>query len=253
MGYDEMKFTYEAYRNLIALLRECGYTICDYHNYTQADRSVIIRHDIDLQIEKAVKMAEIERDMNVSSTYFVLVCSNFFNIFSKRNQAYLREICAMGHAVGLHFDEVKYEGSHTSLVQAMEQEAALLEQCLGCEVRSLSMHRPSKATLEADYKIAGGRIVNSYSTEFFHNHKYVTDSRRNWREDVIGIIKSGEYDRLHVLTHPFWYDVKEQSAADGLKRFCTGRAEQCYDDLSDNMRNLEEFLGKEDIWQISDR
>ena len=92
MGYDEMKFTYEAYRNLIALLRECGYTICDYHNYTQADRSVIIRHDIDLQIEKAVKMAEIEYDMNVSSTYFVLVCSNFFNIFSINRSSKSKQI-----------------------------------------------------------------------------------------------------------------------------------------------------------------
>ena len=241
-----MKFTYEAYRNLIALLRECGYTICDYHNYMQSDKSVIIRHDIDLQIEKAVRMAEIEHDINVSSTYFVLVSSNFFNVFSKRNQAYLREICDMGHAVGLHFDEVKDDGQ-TNLVQAMEEEAALLEHCLGREVRSLSMHRPSKATLEADYKIADGRIVNSYGTEFFHDHKYITDSRRNWREDVTQIIKSGTYERLHVLTHPFWYDEEEQSASKRLKKFCTGRVEQCYDDLSDNIRDLEEFLRKDDL------
>lgn len=66
---------------------------------SEADKSVIIRHDIDLQIEKAVKMAEIEHDMNVSSTYFVLVSSNFYNIFSKRNEDYLRRICDLGHAV----------------------------------------------------------------------------------------------------------------------------------------------------------
>ncbi len=241
-----MKFTYKAYRDLITLLRKNNYTICGYHNYRQADKSVIIRHDIDLQIEKAVKMAEIEHDMNVSSTYFVLVSSNFYNIFSKRNEDYLRRICDLGHAVGLHFDEVKYD-EKSDLVQAMEQEAALLEQCLGREVRSLSMHRPSKTTLEADYQIAGGRIVNSYGTEFFHNHKYVTDSRRNWEEDVEQIIEGGEYDRLHVLTHPFWYDEKEQSASEELKRFCTSRAGQCYDDLSDNLRDLKEFLRKEDI------
>jgi len=248
-----MKFTYKAYRELIALLREYNYTICDYHNYAKSDRSVIIRHDIDLEIGKAVRMAQIEKEMGVSSTYFVLVSSNFFNIFSKRNQDQLRRICDMGHAVGLHFDEVKYEGGQTDLVQAMEEEAALLEKCLGREVRSLSMHRPSRATLEADYKVAGGRIVNSYGTEFFHRHKYVSDSRRNWREDVEGIITSGAYDRLHVLTHPFWYDEKEQSASEALKRFCTGRAGQCYVDLNDNVRDLEEFLRKEEIWQILSR
>lgn len=248
-----MKFTYKAYRELISLLREYNYTICDYHNYTQTDRSVILRHDIDLEIEKAVKMAEIEEQMGVSSTYYVLVSSNFFNIFSKRNQDQLKRICDMGHAVGLHFDEVKYDAEETDLVQVMEEEAALLEKCLGHEVKSLSMHRPSKATLEADYKVAGGRIVNSYGMEFFHRHKYVSDSRRNWREDVIDIIKSGEYDRLHVLTHPFWYDEEEVGASEALKRFCTGSAVRCYDDLYDNVRDLTEFLRKEDLWQTLSR
>lgn len=247
-----MNFTYQAYKNLIQLLREHDYTICDYHNYAQVRRSVILRHDIDLEIEKAVKMARLEQEIGVSSTYFVLVSSNFFNIFSKRNQAYLREICDMGHAVGLHFDEVKYD-DQTDLVQVMEEEAALLERCLGREVKSLSMHRPSQTTLEADYKVAGGRIVNSYGTEFFHRHKYVSDSRRNWREDVVAIIQSGEYDRLHVLTHPFWYDEEEQSASAGLKRFCVSRAEQAYDDLYDNVRDLEEFVRKEDLWRKLDR
>ena len=242
-----MQFTYKAYENLVTLLRRYNYTICSYHNYQQAEKSVILRHDIDLQIEKAVKMAKLEHDMNVSSTYFVLVSSNFYNIFSKRNQYGLRQICQLGHALGLHFDEAKYEEKETDMVWAMEQEAALLEQCLGREVRSLSMHRPSPKTLEADYAIAGGRIVNSYGAEFFRSHKYVADSRRNWREDVVQIIESGKYDRLHVLTHPFWYEDEEESASDELKRFCTNRGRQCYDDLSDNIRDLAEFLRKEDI------
>lgn len=213
---------------------------------------MIIRHDIDLEIEKAIMMAKLEQEMGVSSTYFVLVTSNFFNIFSKRNQDQLRRICDMGHEVGLHFDEVKYD-AETDLVRAMEQEAELLERCLGREVRSLSMHRPSRTTLEADYRVADGRIVNSYGTEFFRRHKYVSDSRRNWREDVEAIVKSGEYDRSHVLTHPFWYDEEEVSASEALKRFCTGRAKQCYDDLNDNVRNLEEFLRKDDLWQTLSR
>ena len=153
----------------------------------------------------------------------------------------------MGHAVGLHFDEVKYDAQTTDLVQAMEQEAALLGQCLGHEVKSLSMHRPSKATLEADYKVAGGRIVNSYGEEFFRRHKYVSDSRRNWREDVISIIKSGRYDRLHVLTHPFWYSDVEQTARERLKEFCEEQTGLCYERMKENVRDLEEILLKNEL------
>lgn len=242
-----MEFTYNAYQNLIGLLREKGYTFCNYHNYTQTGRSVIVRHDIDMDIGKAVKMGELESQMGISSTYFVLVTSNFYNIFSKRNQDMLRSLVGMGHEVGLHFDEAKYDAAKDDPVQAMETEAELLEHCLGCEVTSVSMHRPSAATLEADYRVRNGRIVNSYGREFFHNHKYVSDSRRNWREDVIGIVESGAYDRLHVLTHPFWYDEEEKSAKEELKWFCESRIDVCYGDMRDNVRDIEEFLRRDEL------
>lgn len=241
-----MEFTYKAYGELLALLRQQGYTFCSYHDCQEYDRSVIVRHDIDMDIDKAVKMAQIETEMGISSTYFVLVTSNFYNIFSKENQDMLRKLHAMGHEVGLHFDEAKYD-EETDLVQAMEQEATLLEQCIGCPVRSVSMHRPSKKTLEADYVVKGGHIVNSYGTEFFRNHKYVSDSRRNWREDVQAIIKSEEYERLHVLTHPFWYDEVEQTAKEALKNFCESRTGLCYEWLQDNVRDLEEILSRSEL------
>lgn len=242
-----MEFTYKAYRDLLALLREHGYTFSSYHNYFDYDKSVILRHDIDMNIDKALRMAQIEAEMSVASTYFVLVTSNFYNVFSKENQDMLRELHEMGHEVGLHFDEAKYDGRGIDMVQAMEQETELLTQCMGCPVRSISMHRPSKETLAADYVIKSGEIVNSYGTEFFHNHKYVSDSRRNWREDVLSIIRSGEYDRLHVLTHPFWYDEKEQTAKEALKSFCESRTGACYEWMQDNIRNLEEILVRSEL------
>lgn len=242
-----MEFTYNAYQNLINLLRKKGYTFCNYHNYTQTGRSAILRHDIDMDIGKAVKMGELEARMGVSSTYFVLVTSNFYNIFSGRSQDMLCRLVALGHEVGLHFDEAKYDAAQDDLVQAMEQEAVLLEHCLGCGVTSVSMHRPSAATLDADYRIRDGRVVNSYGREFFHNHKYVSDSRRNWREDVCRIVESGAYDRLHVLTHPFWYDEEERSAKEELKWFCESRVDVCYGDMKDNIRDIEEFLRREEL------
>ncbi|MDE6406089.1 MAG: hypothetical protein K2M20_10635 [Lachnospiraceae bacterium] len=242
-----MEFTYKAYQKLLTLLEEKGYTFCNYHNYTQTSRSVILRHDIDMDIGKAVKMGELESRMGISSTYFVLVTSNFYNIFSGRSQDMLRRLAGLGHEVGLHFDEAKYDAAQDDMVQAMEQEAGLLEKCLGHEVTSVSMHRPSAATLDADYRIRDGRVVNSYGREFFHNHKYVSDSRRNWRENVLRIVESGAYDRLHVLTHPFWYDEEERSAKEELKWFCESRIDVCYGDMKDNVRDIKEFLRRDEL------
>ncbi|WP_206460016.1 hypothetical protein [Anaerovorax sp. IOR16] len=241
-----MEFTFGAYGKLIECLREYGYCFADYLNYKNYDKSVILRHDVDMDLQKAVEMAKFEFDLGVSSTYYVLITSDFYNVFSKNNQKHLQEIIGFGHTVGLHFDEAKY-GQETDIVEAIEEEAALLAQCIGTEVTTVSMHRPSSKTLEANYKINGGKIVNSYGTEFFKNFKYVSDSRRNWRENVFEMAKSGEHSKLHILTHPIWYDINETSMKECLKEFVSRASIERYETLVDNIRDLNEVLNRPDI------
>ena len=62
---DRPDFTYDAYHKLLNLLAESGYRVSDYleaeqQNDTEGYR-VILRHDIDTSIPKAVKMAELEQ------------------------------------------------------------------------------------------------------------------------------------------------------------------------------------------------
>lgn len=55
-----MKFTYDAYQKLIRRLKDKGYRIADYKSWQEEERCVILRHDVDTDISKAVKMASIE-------------------------------------------------------------------------------------------------------------------------------------------------------------------------------------------------
>ena len=52
-----MKFTYDAYKKMIDDLRRAGYTFTGYESQEGLDRVVILRHDIDYCLNKAVKMA----------------------------------------------------------------------------------------------------------------------------------------------------------------------------------------------------
>lgn len=201
-----MNFTFESYCRLVEMLRAHGYTIASYDDYESAGRCVILRHDIDTRPEAALEMAQLEHEIGARSTYFVLVTSDFYNAFSYRNREIFREIRSLGHDIGLHFDEVSYPeaaGDASAVVDRISAEARLLSQALGFEIRAVSMHRPSQATLDADLQIPG--MVNSYSSAFFHDFKYVSDSRRRWREPVEDIIQSEQYERIHILTHAFWY------------------------------------------------
>ena len=113
------------------------------------------------------------------------------------------------------------------------------------EVKSISMHRPSNKTLEADYKFEG--ISNSYGSEFFKDFKYVSDSRQHWRENIERIIESEKFNKLHILTHAFWYNRIEKSIDENIKEFIEDSKYERYNALEDNISNLEMLLNKSEI------
>lgn len=241
-----MDFTYKWYINLIDLLKKKSYQFTNYIDYKTINKPVIFRHDVDNSIEKALQIAKIENGNDIKSTFFVLLSSNFYNIFSKKSNALLREIKSLGHIIGLHFDEKAYEiNSKEELEQYVEYERNVLEGVLEIDIDVVSMHRPSKWILENDIQFEN--VINSYSKEFLHQFKYLSDSRMHWREDILGIIESQEYDKLHILTHPFWYaeytgDIKER-----VSGFIKEANKNRYYQMRENIRNIEEIVEESEI------
>jgi hypothetical protein len=236
-----MEFTYAAYAELIGKIRDNGYHYTNYKEYRNYEKSVILRHDIDTDINKAVELAEYEsKTCNVKSTYFVLLTSNFYNVFSKKNRELLLDIRNMGHDIGLHFDELSYP-EDSDITECIDKEVKILKQLLGENIDSVSMHRPSRKTLDSYYELKDG-VINSYSTEFFKGFKYVSDSRRNWREDVEAIVESNDYNRLHILTHPFWYYEKEKSLENTITDWIKSASVDRYDNLNQNFTSLDNVV-----------
>lgn len=154
-----MKFSYDAYKALLFLLKSQNYEIKDYATWQTADRCVILRHDIDNDIEKATRLAQVEQQCGAKSTYFVLLTSDFYNVFSANSQRKLQKILQCGHDIGLHFDEMRYPdlvGNIEKLQEKILQEMCLLETAIGKPVTAVSMHRPSKQMLEANIQLPGG-------------------------------------------------------------------------------------------------
>lgn len=239
-----MKFTLRAYENLVNEIKHCGYSICDYSDYS--NKSVILRHDVDCDLEKAADFSDFEKGLQIRSVYMVLVSSDFYNIFSLKNRRLLQTIISNGHKIGLHFDETQYSYQNSEqLKEYVMQEKNMLESASGIRVNSVSMHRPSKKFLEMN--ILFDELINSYSDLFFKQFKYISDSRRNWREDVISIINSGKYDKLQILTHPFWYHQNEEDARDTILRFLSAKGKQAYHQFGENFTNIEEYVKEIDL------
>lgn len=243
-----MNFTYKSYENFINRLKVNGYSFVNYHNWNEHDRCVLLRHDIDEDIGKACFFADLEKSMGVQSTYFVLLTSNFYNVFSKEACDYLKKISDAGHEIGLHFDEARYpdvEGNTKKILELIRYEADILGKVIGKNITTVSMHRPSRGLLEADLKIPG--MINSYSQTFFKDFKYLSDSRRRWREPIDRIIETRAYNRIHILTHAFWYNDEECDLHDSVSRYINDGNRCRYNWFLDNITDLESIMSPEEI------
>ena len=59
---------------------------------------------------------------------------------------------------------------------------------------------------------------------------------------MLSIVESRVYDKLHILTHPFWYNEIELSMKDILERFLSRKNDEMYYELGQNIRALEEII-----------
>lgn len=245
-----MQFTYESYAVMLRNLRDKGYQFKNYGNWQDADRTVILRHDVDNSLQKAVRLSAVEKAIcpeGAHATYFVLISTNFYNIHSKSSRECIHKIMQNGGNIGLHFDETQYSISdEQEMKQYVHDEAAILSDLIGQKVDVVSMHRPSEKFLCSNISFSG--IINSYEETYFQKMKYVSDSRRHWRENVEEIIESAIYPRLHILTHPFWYrEGQEWNLHATLREAIFTASLDYYDNLNENFRDLEKEIARSEI------
>jgi hypothetical protein len=135
------------------------------------------------------------------------------------------------------------------LIEYILSEINIMQNIIGSPITSVSMHIPSKHTLESDIKIPG--IINSYSRLFFSEFKYLSDSLHNWRENAEEIISSGMFKKLHLLTHPIWYTEFQESMHKKISNLIISLNKKIYDELDrctqNNTPSLSEIIRRNKI------
>lgn len=226
-------FTEEAYKEMLRLARDKGYLFSQYHERT-AERHVLWRHDIDLSAHRALRMAEIEAEVGVASTFFVNPHSAFYNMLEPGILALLTRICELGHGLGLHFDADAHKGqleTFADLSRCLTRERDLLADWLNTEIRAFSFHNPDVANLLAfdQDEIAG--MINTYGRSFRESYVYASDSNGYWRHKPIPVVINEGHSRLQILTHPEWWTPEPLPPRQRLERCAIGRARR---QMSDN-------------------
>src|SRR5262245_24675671 len=105
------QFTLDAYRELLRRLVSLGYQTTDFQGADPAKRHLVLRHDVDMTLESAVRMATVEAELKLPACYFVLVRNGLYNPFSGLATAAMQQLGGLGHEIGLHFDTSLYPGA----------------------------------------------------------------------------------------------------------------------------------------------
>lgn len=196
-------FTYQHIREALQYARTAGYAFVSFPEAAagRAGRFILLRHDVDHSPDDALALAELEADLGVRATYFILP-SGEYNVLG-RARATISRIAELGHWIGIHYDPSFYLAAHLPLGEAVRREAVMLEDRFGRPVSVAARHNPtSGGQVEADLS----PILDAYAPTFVSATKYLSDSCQFWREGCFcNAVVSGDHQALQVLIHAEWW------------------------------------------------
>jgi hypothetical protein len=211
-------YSMEGYGDLLQLLKLRGFEASSFSDPSEGVSKVILRHDVDADLEAAVAMAEMERDSGIRGTYCLMLASPIYNLLSHEFASLARKIVSLGHYVGLHYDENynKLLGMNSRDTELdIQVQAELVSKLLSCEVTAVSFHQPSPSILQ--YPPKTQPLTNAYGLIGKADTAYVSDSNRRagFMEDVVSYTGEGpdRVKNLQILIHPMWWYYKEQDCA----------------------------------------
>jgi hypothetical protein len=203
---DSVAFTHSWYRSFLERIRDAGY---EFRLFSDGVGSgdVLLRHDVDLSLEDAVRMARLEADEGVQATYCVLLTSALYNPLEGAQRERVREIASLGHEVVLHFSTHEYwaeEPSAGELLRRIDGEWTVLDTLVPDPPDTVAFHDPPSWVLGRSFD----GVRNTYAPAYFTEIDYVADSGQRWREQPPSVEDLGE--SAQVLVHPgLWGETDE--------------------------------------------
>ena len=211
------EFTCDRYQAILRAGRVAGYRFSAFDEVktvrSAQEKVCLLRHDCDNDLIAAARMAEIEADEGVSSTYFLMLRSVMYNLLAPPHTAMVRRILSLDHRLGLHFDESVVAHLRSEQVAAeVERERDLLRTEFGCSIDVVSFHQPGPRVLTGEIHLG---CINTYSRADMEGFHYTSDSNLAFRgREPDELFASGAHPRLHILIHPEWWTENATSLAE---------------------------------------
>jgi hypothetical protein len=219
-------FSWDRLRRLLRRSHELGYEPRLFGDQGRPGRFVLWRHDIDLELEAAVALAELEAEEGVRSTFFLMARSAFYNLFSPAGEEAARRIAGLGHALGVHVDLGATRDAHLDDEQIRERvarEQSLVEAALpGLFDRWVSFHNPPADVVGRD--VPG--VQSAYGPAFLRDVRYASDSLRRFAGGPFEEVLEAGHERLCLLLHPVLWAYDGSTMPEAVAAYLAARTER---------------------------
>ena len=189
-----MDFTINTYVKLLHSLKNAGYSFQTFEEFlvSPKERTVILRHDVDLLPENSLRFASIQHNLGIHGTYYFRVVPESWD------EKIIIGIKEMGHEIGYHYETMDTSSISLKSQSSRHSAADLIDLAYDefvkhlevfkklAPVKTICMHGSPKSKYDNkeiwkkhDYK-ALGIIGEPYFDVDFNKVFYITDTGRRW-------------------------------------------------------------------------
>ena len=222
-------FSAQHYKEILEIGLKHGYQFIRYDELaqtTQDEKVCILRHDVDYMPEWSVHFAQIEKDLNIRSTYFFQICAKTYNVRESHNYQMVHQLRDWGNEIGLHFDVTwPADPAWEELAILCYADKNVFEAILGFEpIPIVSFHNPHRYVDKIVNQDVPG-IRHTYEKRFFSDIKYLSDSQGWYEGCMCQIFAAEKYPKIQLCTHPYiWPEKATGDFVGDMVQMIQGRA-----------------------------
>ncbi len=183
-----MDFTLTAYNKLLKTLLQQGFSFQTFADFVlkPQDKSIVLRHDVDLFPLNSLKFAQIQAKENIIGSYY------FRFVPGSYNEKIIKEIHNLGHEIGYHYETMDTcNGDIDHAYDLFSKNLEILRRLI--PVKTICMHGSPLSKYDNrliwqkyDYRKLG-IIGEPYFDIDFSKVLYLTDTGRRWDGDSYNI------------------------------------------------------------------
>ena len=208
-------FSLEHYRELLRAANDGGYR-WSFFDADPQPHDLFLRHDVDLSLDAALQLAEIEVEEGARATYFLMTQSVFYNLASPEGLRALNRLRELGHRVGLH---AVWPGAE-------------LDDRFDAVV---AWHNPNPDYMTEP--VVGA--VNVMEPPWFDPARYRSDSNQHWRHGCPhDELREGRFEWLQLLVHPEIWVYPGKSMRESMLAMLDAERERRLELLADDRVDL---------------